>query len=136
MIDPGQPTADVAVTLRWGDPDSDPAGEVRRWVRQMIENSGFSPNQLILPARHWIRIETAVARRTMTKRGFRRWRARRRAYWRTLREEPPLPDGVFERGGALMFHCRSCGEAFPLECDLAEYDPDVAYCGGSPRCLP
>ena len=52
------------------------------------------------------------------------------------RPEDEWPDGVWERDGQMMFQCRSCGEAFPLECDLAEYDPEVAYCGGSPRCLP
>lgn len=48
----------------------------------------------------------------------------------------PLPDGVWEQRGQLVFECRSCGQTVPLECDLDEFDPAVAYCGGSPRCLP
>jgi hypothetical protein len=47
-----------------------------------------------------------------------------------------LPEGVFEQRGQLVFVCRSCDQTVPLECDLDEFDPDVAYCGGSPRCLP
>lgn len=47
-----------------------------------------------------------------------------------------LPEGVFERRGELMFTCRACEQDVPLECDLDEFDPEVAYCGGSPRCLP
>lgn len=50
--------------------------------------------------------------------------------------DDPLPEGVFERDGTLMFTCRACDQDVPLECDLDEYDPAVAYCGGSPRCLP
>lgn len=54
----------------------------------------------------------------------------------TTRPCDEWPEGVFERDGKLMFVCRSCDQAVPLECDLTEYDPEVAYCGGSPRCLP
>lgn len=50
--------------------------------------------------------------------------------------EDPLPDGVFEHDGKLFYTCLSCGARTPLECDLDEFDPEVAYCGGSPRCLP
>lgn len=47
-----------------------------------------------------------------------------------------LPDGVFDRGGELMFTCLSCEQDFPLPIDLSEFHPETAYCGGSPRCLP
>lgn len=47
-----------------------------------------------------------------------------------------FPDGIFEVDGRLMFTCLSCEQAVLLECDLDDFDPDVAYCGGSPRCLP
>ncbi len=136
MIDPGQPTVDVEVICRWGESDIDPASDLRRWIDQMNTNCGYSPNRLIMPEQHWRRIETLIARRTMSRRAFRRWRGRRRAYWRALRAEPPLPEGVFERDGTLMFTCRACDQDVPLEVDLSEFDPDVAYCGGSPRCLP
>lgn len=54
----------------------------------------------------------------------------------TLIIDDPWPDGVFEKGGDLFFTCLSCGQAARLECDLDEFDPTVAYCGGSPRCCP
>lgn len=48
-----------------------------------------------------------------------------------------LPEGVFEfADGTLGYTCRSCEKMMPLECELDEFDPNVAYCGGSPRCLP
>ncbi len=56
--------------------------------------------------------------------------------WQMRPLVPDLPEGVFERDGKPFFTCRGCDQAVPLECDLAEYDPEVAYCGGSPRCLP
>lgn len=49
---------------------------------------------------------------------------------------PELPEGLFERGGRLFYDCLACGNATELDCDLDEFDPAVAYCGGSPRCLP
>lgn len=51
---------------------------------------------------------------------------------------PPveLPDGVWERDGRLFYTCLSCERATELHCDLEEFDPAQAYCGGSPRCLP
>lgn len=51
-------------------------------------------------------------------------------------DNQPLPDGVFERAGQLFYTCRSCESDVPLEVDVTEFDADVAYCGGSPRCLP
>jgi hypothetical protein len=53
-----------------------------------------------------------------------------------LTEEDQLPDGLFERDGKIMFTCRGCDKSVPLEVDVSEFDPDVAYCGGSPWCLP
>lgn len=50
--------------------------------------------------------------------------------------KPELPDGLFEVGGKVMFTCRGCDQSVPLEVDVSEFDPEVAYCGGSPRCLP
>lgn len=53
--------------------------------------------------------------------------------------DPPdeLPDGLFDdRDGRIYYTCRGCDQSVPLECDLDEFDPAVAYCGGSPRCLP
>lgn len=49
---------------------------------------------------------------------------------------PPLPEGVWERGGRFFYTCLACEHATELHCDLEEFDPDQAYCGGSPRCLP
>ncbi len=50
--------------------------------------------------------------------------------------EDDLPEGLWERDGKLFYECRSCERAVPLECEPWEFDPEVAYCGGSPRCLP
>ena len=51
--------------------------------------------------------------------------------------EPELPEGVWRRAdGRLMFECLSCQHAVELHCEPDEFDPAVAYCGGSPRCLP
>lgn len=50
--------------------------------------------------------------------------------------EDPLPDGIFEKAGVLMYTCLSCEKALPLDVELHEFDPEVAYCGGSPWCLP
>ncbi len=34
------------------------------------------------------------------------------------------------------FRCVSCEEDTPLECTPEEFDPDMHYCGRSPRCCP
>ena len=49
--------------------------------------------------------------------------------------EPELPDGLWERDGELFYECLGCERAVRLEIDSSEYDPEMAYCGGSPRCL-
>lgn len=49
---------------------------------------------------------------------------------------PELPEGLWDRDGMVFFECRGCECAVQLECDPEEFDPEVAYCGGSPRCLP
>ena len=49
---------------------------------------------------------------------------------------PELPEGLWERDGRLFYECRVCDRAVELECEPDELDPEVAYCGGSPRCLP
>lgn len=54
----------------------------------------------------------------------------------TVADQPEFPDGVFERFGRLWYTCLSCGQDRELKVDLSEFDPEVAYCGGSPRCLP
>lgn len=87
------------------------------------------PYKLMISHKVYVRLK----RDSMTKRAYRRWRARLRARIRAL---PDYPEGVWERDGQLVFECRACGGTFPLECDLGEYDPEVAYCGGNPRCLP
>lgn len=55
-----------------------------------------------------------------------------------MKDEPDdlLPDGLWERDGKLFYSCLSCEQTTELECDPEEFDPAVAYCGGSPRCLP
>lgn len=47
-----------------------------------------------------------------------------------------LPEGVWDRAGRLFYTCLSCQQAVELHCEPDEFDPAVAYCGGSPRCLP
>lgn len=60
-------------------------------------------------------------------------RGRARCYVPPL---PEFPEGVWERNGVLMYTCISCQRAAVLHCELDEYDPEFAYCGGSPWCLP
>lgn len=53
------------------------------------------------------------------------------------RPKPDLPEGVWQRAdGTLMFECLGCDRAVELLVDPTEFDPAVAYCGGSPRCIP
>lgn len=52
------------------------------------------------------------------------------------RPEPDLPEGLFETGGRIKYTCKACGQDVELEIDPAEFDQDMAYCGGSPWCLP
>lgn len=49
---------------------------------------------------------------------------------------PELPEGLFERDGKIVFVCLGCDRHVELHCDLDEFDPDMAYGGCSPRCLP
>lgn len=50
---------------------------------------------------------------------------------------PELPDGVYEvRPGCYAVECRSCGNWFPMEWDLAEDTYESHYCNGSDRCQP
>lgn len=106
--------------------------DLRAAMGVALATSG-SPNTLVISTRTYFRL----ARSTMTKRQFRRWRGRLRAEWRQARREAdPLPDGVWVKDDRLVYDCLSCGQTVPLDCDLHEFDPAVAYCGGSPRCLP
>lgn len=48
-----------------------------------------------------------------------------------------LPDGVVEAGeNGYEAMCRSCGKWCDICCDPADFDPNMHYCGGSPRCCP
>lgn len=90
MTDHGLPSVEGEVICRWGEADIDPASDLRRWIDQMNSNCGYNPNTLIMPAREWFRIETLIARRQMSRRAFRRWRARRRVYWRAMISGPVI----------------------------------------------
>ncbi len=51
--------------------------------------------------------------------------------------EPELPEGLWRRrDGTLVFECRGCERSVEFDCEPEDFDPEVAYCGGSPRCLP
>lgn len=63
----------------WSDPGSDPLADIERVKRYMQENCGYRPTRFIMPAARWNRIEHLIARATMSKRGYRRWRGRRKA---------------------------------------------------------
>lgn len=51
-------------------------------------------------------------------------------------DAPDLPEGVWDKCGKLFYTCLSCGQATELDGELEGFDPAVAYCGGSPRCIP
>jgi hypothetical protein len=52
--------------------------------------------------------------------------------------ETMLPDGLWESDGKIMATCRGCDRSYEYPCDPDEdgFDPDMSYCGGSPRCCP
>lgn len=53
------------------------------------------------------------------------------------RQQVYLPEGTFMRDGKVFAVCRSCERDYELGYDVDEgFDPDMSYCGGSPRCLP
>lgn len=56
--------------------------------------------------------------------------------WPPAPPPPELPEGLWERAGRLFYTCLACERATELHCEPEEFDPDQAYCGGSPRCLP
>lgn len=48
-----------------------------------------------------------------------------------------LPEGLsLQPNGRYWAVCRSCRGDFEWEGELNEFDPDMAYCFGSERCLP
>lgn len=51
---------------------------------------------------------------------------------------PPddLPDGLFEQDGKVMYICRSCDRHTEVQCDVADFDPEMAYCGATQWCIP
>lgn len=36
----------------------------------------------------------------------------------------------------LTAKCRACGIVYDIPCDLSEFNLNMSYCGGSPRCCP
>lgn len=55
----------------------------------------------------------------------------------SAKSEQLLPEGVHEEAaGAYWARCRSCGCAYELLYDPAEFTEEGNYCGGSHRCLP
>ena len=57
---------------------------------------------------------------------------------RGKKPEPELPEGLYQLvpDGLLYYNCRSCDCRTVFEGEAEEFDNDVAYCGGSDRCLP
>lgn len=69
---------------------------------------------------------------------FERWFANQKP---TEIEKQMLPLGVYElhsKPGKYFADCCSCGESYELPVDPTEdgFDPDMSYCGRSPRCCP
>lgn len=62
----------------WREADSDPLADVKAWVAMMNENCGYRPNAIIMPRRHWDRLEDRYRRATLSRRAYRRWRGRKR----------------------------------------------------------
>lgn len=42
----------------------------------------------------------------------------------------------FQRGEGWVGKCICCERLTPIYCNVAEFDPNSHYCGGSPRCCP
>ena len=116
--------------VRWDEADRE---RILRDLQGAMVAVPISPAEFVMSERVWLRLK----RRTMSKRAFRRLRGRmkveRRAF---LRRDASLPDGLFEVDGGLVFECRSCGADTDFDGHAHEFSPDMAYCGGSPRCLP
>ena len=45
-------------------------------------------------------------------------------------------EGVLQVNGHYMADCCVCGRRCDTNCEPEEFDPDMHYCGGSPRCCP
>lgn len=60
--------------------------------------------------------------------------------WMSLFSCVYYEDVVVDMDGDIIAMCRSCKEYTPLYCSPYiwddEFDPDMHYCGGSPRCCP
>ena len=47
-----------------------------------------------------------------------------------------LPEGLWAHDGMVFYICLACEQPRALDVDPNEFDPEMAYCGQSPRCLP
>lgn len=62
------------IVAKWSDPGSDPLADIQRMIDEMYRDPGHRPNVIYMPIRYWL----MIARRQMSKRAFRRYRARMR----------------------------------------------------------
>jgi hypothetical protein len=55
-----------------------------------------------------------------------------------LHQKPMLPEGLWEdKRGVIMAQCRVCERWYAYGGDPEDgFDPNMSYCGGSPRCCP
>lgn len=59
-----------------------------------------------------------------------------RQHIRWLEERIDRMDQVSSDAPVFTVRCRACEKAYDLPCELSQFDPDMSYCGGSPRCCP
>ncbi len=45
-------------------------------------------------------------------------------------------NAVWDEDSMWVYPCRGCQEDCDINCEPDEFDPDMHYCGGSPRCCP
>lgn len=72
---------------RWGEPDSHPLDDISAWMDAMQAEPTYQPDRIIMPASRWHWIVMSEARQRLSKRAFRRWRARYRAACAQLASE-------------------------------------------------
>jgi hypothetical protein len=84
----GQEVRITALTISppcksWSDSGIDPLADVERWKRYMRDETGYS-GSFIIPTHRANRIEHLIARATLSKRQYRRWRGRRKELCRNV----------------------------------------------------
>lgn len=58
----------------WSEPGADPVADIRGFMSAWHDLTDHRPNDLVVSHRVYIRLQFGIARATMGKRAYRRWR--------------------------------------------------------------